>query len=235
MQLARKAWASGTATLLCLACVSVPASPTPGSGTLFGRLRLVPRDGVSLPASGSGAYADPRLRDVELVDYTRPGFAVVWLDGHGVPGSKARVTIRASEFETRLEPAWVALSRGGSLELVNTTPEVHTVSLPSLGAVRRLAPGDSLELRVADAGAHPLFLLDRPQIEGGVFAAPGPYTVISSTGQFELRDLAPGPSRLHAWHPRFPPVELGIDVVADETVRVDLEMGVGRGGAEASR
>jgi len=175
------------------------------------------------------------MRDVELVDYTRPGFAVVWLDGRGQPSSRARVTIRASEFETRLEPTWVAVSSGGSLELVNSTAEAHTVSLPSLGAVRRLAPGDSLELRVPEAGAHALFLLDRPQIEGGVFAAPGPFAVISSTGQYELRDLAPGPAKLHAWHPRFPPVERGVDVVVGETVRVDLEMGVGRGGAEASR
>lgn len=202
-------------------------------GTLFGDLRLVPRAGVSVPGSGGAAYSDLRLRDVELVDYTRPGFAVVWLDGREQPRSSVRVTIRANEFETRLEPPWVALAAGGTLELHNTSSETHTVSCPSQGVVRRLAPGDSLELRITDAGAHALFLLDRPQVEGGVFAAPGPFAVLTRTGQFELRDLAPGPARLHAWHPRFPPVELGVEIVADETRRVDLEMGVGRGAEDS--
>ena len=182
-----------------------------------------------MPAKGGGAYGDRRLADVELVDYTRPGFAVVWLEGASAPALGARMTLRATEFETRLEPAWAALASGGTLVLLNATPEAHTVSCPSLALVRRLAPGDSLELRVGEAGAHSIFLLDRPQIEGGVFAAPGPFAVLSQSGRFELRDVAPGHARLHAFHPRFAPVARGIDVIADETVRVDLEMGVGRG------
>ena len=229
MQLTRKLSAGSAAVLLCLACASAPPAPPPGRGTLFGDLKLIPRDGVHMPASSDAAYGDRRMRDIELVDYKRPGFAVVWLEGSAPPAEGARVSIRANEFETRLEPAWAALATGGSLRILNTTPEAHTVSCPSLGRVQRLAPGDELELRVAETGAHALFLLDRPQVEGGVFAAPGPFAVLSKSGQFELRDLAPGPVRLHAWHPRFPPVARSVDVVADESKRVDLEMGVGRG------
>ena len=187
-----------------------------------------------MPAKGGGAYQDRRLASVELVDYARPGFVVVWLDGVDRPGAGARLAIRANEFETRLEPTWAAVSAGGTLDLVNSTREAHTVSCPSLGVVQRVAPGESLELKVADAGGHALFLLDRPQVEGGVFAAAGPFAVLTSTGRFELRDLAPGPTKLHAWHPRFPPVARSIDVVPDEAMRVDLEMGVGRG-QEGSR
>jgi len=234
MQLARKSWAWSTITALCLACATAPPAPTPGTGTLFGDLTLVPRDGVHMPASSGGAYQDRDMADVELVDYSRPGFAVVWLEGGPLPGQGARVTIRANEFETRLEPAWAALAAGGTLAVLNATPEAHTVSCPSLGVVQRVAPGESLELKVADAGGHALFLLDRPQVEGGVFAAAGPFAVLTSTGRFELRDLAPGPTKLHAWHPRFPPVARSIDVVPDEAMRVDLEMGVGRG-QEGSR
>lgn len=230
MQFARKTWALGASLLVCLACASAPSAPTPGRATLFGDLKLVPRDGVHMPASNDGAYGDRRLRDVELVDYQRPGFAVVWLDGAPAPGTGARLTIRANEFETRLEPAWAALASGGTVTLVNASPEAHTVSCPSLGLVQRLAPGDELALRVAEVGAHGLFLLDQPQIEGGVFAAPGPFAVPTQTGRFELRDVAPGAARVHAWHPRFPPVERSVDVAADQTLRIDLEMGVGRGG-----
>jgi hypothetical protein len=168
------------------------------------------------------------MAGVGLVDYSQPGFAVVWLDGapHGAQG--ARVTIRANDFETRLEPPWTALAAGQTLELLNASPEAHTVSCPSLGIVQRVAPGESLKVPVPDAGGHALFLLDRPQVEGGVFAASGPFAVLTRSGRFELRDLAPGPAKLHAWHPRFPPVARSIDVVPDEALRVDLEMGVGR-------
>ncbi len=188
-----------------------------------------------MPAKGGGAYQDRHLADVAIVDYARPGFAVVWLDGVAPRGAGARLAIRANEFETRLEPTWVAVAAGATLELSNSTREVHTVSCPSLGIVRRLEPGQALALPVADAGAHALFLLDRPQIEGGVFAAAGPFAVLTNTGHFELRDLVPGAARLHAWHPRLPPVERRVEVVAGEILRVDLEMGVGRGEEEASR
>ncbi len=229
MQFARKSWALGASLLVCLACASAPSAPAPGKATLFGDLKLVPRDGVHMPASSDGAYGDRRLRDVELVDYQRPGFAVVWLDGAPASASDARLTIRANEFETRLEPAWTALQSGGTLTVVNASPDAHTVSCPSLGLLQRLAPGGELPLRVGETGAHGLFLLDQPQIEGGVFAAPGPFAVPTQTGQFELRDVPPGLVRVHAWHPRFPPVARSVDVGADQTVRIDLEMGVGRG------
>jgi hypothetical protein len=219
----------GAVAILCLACVSAPPAPTPGRGTLFGDLRLVPREGVRLPDPTDASYADPRLRDVALVDYSKPGFAVVWLDGETPPPRPpSRVTIRENEFDVRLEPAWVAAPAGGTLALQNATAEVHTVSCPSLGRVDHVAPGQTLELALDEAGAHALFLLDRPQVEGGIFVAPGPYAVAGQSGRFELRDVEPGQARLHAFHPRFPPVALPVNVVPDQTVRVDVLMGVGR-------
>ena len=188
-----------------------------------------------MPAKGGGAYSDRRMVDVEIVDYGRPGFAVVWLEGPADPASSARLAIGANEFETRLEPAWAAVGTGGTLDLTNLTREAHTVSCPSLGILRKLEPGQLLTVKVPESGSHPLFLLDRPQIEGGVFAAGGPFAVLTSSGHYELRDVAPGAARLHAWHPRLPPLERRVDVVADEVQKLDLEMGVGRGQDEASR
>jgi len=232
MHLARSfpAWRA-ISVVLCLACASAPPPPTPGRGTVFGDLRLVPRDGVHLPDPTDTSYADPRLRGVSLVDYSKPGFAVVWLDGDVPPPGRAvsRVTIRENDFEVRLEPAWAAGAAGGTLALQNATAEAHTVSCPSLGRVARVEPGQTLELPLDEAGAHALFLLDRPQVEGGIFVAPGPYAVLGQTGRFELRDVEPGHARLHAFHPRFPPVALPVDVVAGQVTRVDVLMGVGHG------
>ena len=92
-----------------------------------------------------------------------------------------------------------------------------------------------LAVKVPETGSHPLFLLDRPQIEGGVFAAGGPFTVLTTSSHYELRDLTPGAGRLHVWHPRLPPVDRHVDVVADQVLELDLEMGVGHGEEEAAR
>ena len=224
----------GLIAIFCLACVSAPPPPAAGRGTLFGDLRLVPRAGVHLPDPTDSSYADPRLRDVTLVDYSKPGFAVVWLDGESERAqAPTHVTIRENEFDVRLEPAWAAAPAGGKLALQNATAETHTVSCPSLGRVEHVAPGQTLELALDEAGAHALFLLDRPQVEGGVFVAPGPYAVLGRNGRFELRDVEPGQARLHAFHPRFPPVAMPVNVVPGQTVRVDVEMGVGRAHEES--
>jgi hypothetical protein len=228
MHFARSTRAWIAVTLFASACATTPPAPQRGTGTLYGDLRLVPHEGVTMPDASDGAYQDRRMRDARLFDYSQPGFAVVYLDGPARAGERAEVSIRANDFETRLEPAWVALAEGGTVAVHNATNEVHTVSCPSLSKMARLAPGDTFELRAGAPGAHPLFLLDRPQVESGFFAAPGPYAVLTRDPRFELRDLPPGRFELHAWHPRLPPTARPVDVRADELVRVDLELGVGR-------
>jgi hypothetical protein len=214
--------------LVGLACASAPPAPTHGRGTLFGELRLLPHAGVTMPDAGDPTYQDRHMRDARIFDYSRPGFAVVYLDGAPPAGERVELAIRANDFETRIEPRWVALAAGGTVAVRNATNEPHTVSCPSLSLVARLAPGESLELAAKAAGAHSVFLLDRPQVESGFFAAPGPYAVLTQDPRFELRDLPPGRVQLRAWHPRLPPISHLVDVVADQVVRVDLEMGVGR-------
>jgi len=223
--------------LVALACASTPPAPSHGRGTLFGELRLVPHAGVTMPDASDPSYQDRHMRDTRIFDYSRPGFAVVYLEGGAPPGERVDLVVRANEFETRIEPRWVALAAGGTVAVRNATNEPHTLSCPSLSLVARLGPGESLDVPAKTAGAHAVFLLDRPQVESGFFAAPGPYAVLTQDPRFELRDLPPGHFELRAWHPRLPPIAQPVDVVADQVVRVDLEMGVGRSreASDASR
>lgn len=234
MHFARSFGAWCALALIGLACAAAPPAPTHGRGTLFGDLRLVPHPGVTMPDASDPSYQDRRMRDARIVDYSKPGFAVVYLDGATAEGERVDLSIRANEFETRLEPRWLALAAGGTVAVHNTTGEPHTVSCPSLSLVARVAPGESLEVPVKAPGAHSVFLLDRPQVESGFFAAPGPYAVLTRDPRFELRDLPPGRAELHAWHPRLPPIARSVEVVADAVVRVDLEMGVGHPMEETS-
>lgn len=235
MQLVRKSRALWlVAALSAAACASAPPPPTHGRGTLWGELKLLPHAGVTMPDASDSSYQDRRLRDARIFDYSQPGFAVVYLEGAAPGGERVELAIRANDFETRLEPRWSALGQGGTVVVQNATAEAHTLSWPSLGKVMRLGPGESVSLGVSASGAHSLFLLDRPQVEAGVFAAPGPYAVLTQDPRFELRDVAPGRAALRAWHPRLPPVARAVEVLPDQVTRVDLEMGVGRGGEETS-
>ena len=234
MQLVRSLPAWIALAAFCLACAATPPAPSHGRGTVFGDLTLRPHPGVTMPERGDATYSDPRMRDAQIFDYSQPGFAVVYLEGGAPAGERIELTIRANDFETRLEPRWAALAENGTVVVRNATGEPHTVSCPSLSLVTRVGPGESLEIAARAPGAHPVFLLDRPQVEAGFFAAPGPYAVLTRNPHFELRDVAPGRVELHAWHPRLPPVARPVDVVADQLVRVDLEMGVGRAAQETS-
>jgi hypothetical protein len=211
--------------LLLLACASAPPPPAPDQGALWGTLRLVPRHGLTLPTdAASGSYADPALRDAVLVDYSRPGFALVYLEGRPSPGGGARVAIRDSTSGPRLDPPASALGAGGQLRVANDTAERHVVSVPSAGVVRPLAPGQILELTLP-AGAHELFLLEAPA-EAVVFASPGPWARVSARGRWELPALEPGPALLRTWHPRFPGATRQLHIPAGRALRVDFEVGV---------
>jgi hypothetical protein len=217
---------------LALACASSPPAPAPAPGraTLVGTFRLVPHQGVKLPAGGAGGYADPRLRDARLVDYSRPGFAVVYLERGTAPAGTARIAVRASEFGARFDPEYAALGADGLLTLANETSRPQVVSIPSLGAVRRLEPGGQYAQRVA-AGAHDVFLLGADS-QSSVFAAPGPFARVEPGGHWELRDLEPGLARVRTWHPRFPAIAREVELVAGRTEQLALEVGVDRSGGD---
>lgn len=210
-----------------LACATgAPAPPKSGTGTAWGYLRLVPREGVTPVKPGSSPYADRRMRDVQFVDYSKPGFAVVHLDGGPSPRGSAELVIRSTGVRTRLDPPQAAIGVGGGAVIRNEAGAAHVISAPALGVVRRLEPGEEFALTFADAGEQSLFLLDVPRAESTLFVSPGAFVVVSADGRYELSELPPGHYALQAWHPRFPPTRSELDLAAGGVVRLDLEMGV---------
>jgi hypothetical protein len=214
----------GFAVLAC--ATGAPAPPKPGTGTAWGYLHLVPREGVTPVKPGASPYADRRMRDVEFVDYSKPGFAVVHLDRGPSPRGSAELVIRSTGVRTRLDPPQAAVGAGGVVVVRNEAGAAHVISAPALGVVRRIEAGEKLELALADAGEQALFLLDVPRAESTLFVSPGAFVVVSADGRYELSELPPGHYALHAWHPRFPPTRSELDLAAGGVVRLDLEMGV---------
>lgn len=213
--------------LLCAAsCAGTTPVTLPGTGAVWGQMRLVPREGVTPGSRGSGAYSSPALRNVRFVDYSRPGFAVVYVDGPTSPRDSALIVIRDSRHFARLQPKETAVGQAGSIVIVNETSRVQAVSAPAAGNIYRIGPGQRVEISQPASGLHSLYLLESAEVTARVFVAPGPYAVVSSRGKFRLDGLRPGKTRLHTWHPYFPATERQIDVPRDGAVRVDLEIGV---------
>jgi hypothetical protein len=215
---------------VALACATPQPVVAPGRSTAAGSLRLVPREGVTPRGTSSSPYADRSLRDVRFVDYAHPGFAVVFLEGREAPSGVADVAIRASKLRTRLEPAELAIARGGRLRVHNDSAEPHVLSFPSAGRVQRLAAGEALEIPVELAGPQSLFLLDVPGSEVNLFAAPGPFARVADDGSWEIRDVEPGRVHVVAWHARFPATSAWLELVPERVARLDLRVGVGRAG-----
>jgi hypothetical protein len=213
--------------LLCLACAGTGAAPAPGKASVYGTLRLVPHEGAPHSSGGGGSYGSRRMRDVGLVDYSTPGFAVVFLAEGAPPAGEIALAIRDTRVEPRIEPAAAAVGAGGRIRIENASASARIVSYPAAKLVRRMAPGEKLELAAPREGEQGVFLLDVPDAGATLFVAPGPYDVVGTTGDYELRDVEPGAHALRAWHPRFPPVRREVELAPDTRRRMDLEMGVG--------
>lgn len=219
--------------LFVLACTTAAHAPAPGTGTLFGTLRLVPHQGVEPATTGSAGYDDPRLRHARHLDYSRPGFAVVYVESPTAPPTTVEFVIRDTPTGPALHPRQLAIGTGSVLRVRNESSEQHIISLPRAGLLERLAPGAGLETALLRAGASPLFLLDAPEVEALVFVAPGRFATVSGDGRWELPNLPPGPARLFAWHARFPRTELDVDVLEGERQELALEVGVDVGPGRA--
>jgi hypothetical protein len=231
---AAAAWACAA----LLACAGAPALRDASKSGVYGYLRLVPHEGVAPSGTAgapSGAYADRRYADAELVDYSKPGFAVVYLDGAAPPPAAEPLvlTIRPAARGVALEPAHGAVAVGGEVRVRNGDASPRVVTVPSAGLLRTLAPGESLAVAARAGGELEIFVPGNPGAAAQVFAAPGPFAAVDAVGRFEILEVEPGARRLHAWHPRFPPSAKAVALAAGRVVRVDLALGVGLEAADA--
>jgi hypothetical protein len=213
-----------------LACAGAPSLSNTSKSGVYGYLKLVPHEGLSPQATGSpsGAYADRRYSGAELVDYSKPGFAVVYLDGplSAAPGAPLVVTLEREAGGFALAPAHGAVALGSTVTVRNAGDAPRVISIPAAAVLRTLAPGEGLEVSPREADELEIFV-PGAAASSRVFVSPGPFAVVTGSGRYELVDVEPGARRLHAWHPRLPPSARAVELLPGAVVRVDLEMGVG--------
>ena len=209
------------------ACAAGPLATPEGTAAVRGTVRLVPHEGVpSHPPSD--AYGDRRLRDAQLVDYSKPGASVVYLDLGARPGGSAQIAAEESLAGARLNPRFAVVGAGGEVAVANRTSGEVVVSVPALERVERIAAGGSLRVRAESKGLLEIFLLGAEE-PTRVWVSPGPWVRPDANGHFALTGLPPGHVTLRAWHPRLPSAAAEVDLRPDETAVVNFEIGVGRG------
>jgi len=173
------------------------------------------------------------MRDVELVDYSQPGFVIVYLDGPlatddaASSRERAELAIEQSPTGLRLVPQLAAVTVGGALVVENRTGDARALSLPALAHVELLAPGAKLEIAIENSGPVELFLVGTRE-HATLWGSPGPWVRTDAAGRFAFRDVEPGRAVVRAWHPRFPSASREVEVRAGAVVTVELEIGVGR-------
>lgn len=211
------------------ACASSPEVPAvPGRAAVTGTVQLVPHDGA--PAhSGGGGYGDRRLRDVRFVDYSTPGFTVVYLDAGERPGGTQHLAVEPGMGGVRLRPDTGAVGVGGQIVIENRADREAVVSVPALAGVFRIVPGGRIDLPAERPGPFEVFLIGSEE-HATVWASPGPWVRVDRAGRFVLPDLPPGRFTLRAWRPRFPSASVDVRLEPDQITNVSLEIGVGRGG-----
>jgi hypothetical protein len=212
-------------TVLVLSACQTPAPADSNSALVWGVVRLVPRDGVTPVRADDSAYADRDLRDVEFVDYERPGFVVVHTNGPA-PDDIAAISIRDAGRQIRISPEESVAGRAGTISIRNETLQSLVVSDPAQGVMRSLGPDEEFLIRNPSEGLHSLYVVGHSELRADVFIAPGPFALASSRGRYELRNLEPGSRELRVWHPRFPPVSHQLWLEAGESLHRDLRLGV---------
>ncbi len=203
------------------------SAPIGDMGSVWGYVTLKAREGVTLnQASGSG-YEDRRLKDVEFVDYSKPGFVVIYLEHVSPPENDAvSVIFRETRFGSRFDSKYGVVGIGGKIIIENADKVGHTFSCPQIGFLKYLDSGSKAEINPKRSGELRFHVIDSIDKEALIFVSPGQYAISSDVGRWELKNITPGQHRLNAWHPRFPPVSSFIEIKKNSKLRNDIVIGV---------
>ena len=206
-------------------CTTVSA-PSAGTGTLWGYVTLKPPKGVNPFATRSAGYGDRRLRDIEFVDYRNPEFAVVYFDGAPPSSNTIEVKLIQTQFGPRFNTVYSAIGLNGTVVLRNEDRHSHVFSCREAGLLTRLAPGEQTTIPTPSTAEYSVFILDDINTHTSIYVVPGPFSLASNNGRWELRDLPPGSGELWAWHPGFPPISQNVTIKFDSVQRVDFEIDI---------
>jgi len=188
-----------------------------------------------LPAAGQEAESGNVRGRVRLeVDGTRiadAGPIVAYLEPLGgapappVPGAVPKVY----QKDARFSPQFLAIAAGQSVAMPNDDAIYHNVfsySTPNDFDLGLYPAGESRSVTFRHAGVVRTYCSIHESMSGTIFVAPNRYfAVMRPSGDFEIRDVAPGRYKLTTWCERLPAVSREIQVQPGRGAAVDLVIG----------
>lgn len=198
--------------------VAAPAAPgaTPGpEGPARVRRKRPPR------VAGTGTVAGT---------ITVRGAKAAWVyveDLSTTTGGAATMTQKAKAFV----PGVLVVPRGTRVEFPNGDPIFHNVFSSTAGAEFDLGSypqGESRTMTVTRTGQIDVFCNLHSQMRGYVFVVPNAlFTKVGADGRFSLGMVPAGKRRIGVWAPGAKAVVLEVQVTADKTAKIDMEISGG--------
>ncbi len=188
-----------------------------------------------LPAAAedaaTGAVAGRVRLKVEGTQIADAGPIVAYLEPlGGAPVTPApRAVAKVHQKDARFSPQFLAIAAGQSVAMPNDDAIYHNVfsySTPNDFDLGLYPAGESRTVTFRHAGVVRTYCSIHESMSGTIFVAPTRYfAVLRPTGDFEIRDVAPGRYRLTTWCERLPAVTREIQVQPGKGTAVDLVIG----------
>jgi plastocyanin len=176
------------------------------SGNVRGRVRLEV-DGIKIAEAGP------------MVAYLEP------LGGGPAPRPPATVP-KVYQKDARFSPQFLAIAAGQSVAMPNDDAIYHNVfsySTPNDFDLGLYPAGESRSVTFRHAGVVRTYCSIHESMSGTIFVAPTRYfAVLRPSGDFEIRDVAPGRYKLTTWCERLPSISREIQVQPGRGASVDL-------------
>jgi plastocyanin len=194
-------------------CLSLFASPVAGqegeTGSVRGRVQ-VDVQGTRIGDAGP------------LVAYLEP---LGGAPAPSVPGAVPKIY----QKDARFSPKFLAIAAGQTVAMPNDDAIYHNVfsySTPNDFDLGLYPAGESRSVTFRHAGVVRTYCSIHESMSGTIFVAPTRYfAVIKASGDFEIRDVAPGRYKLTTWCERLPAVTREIQVQPGKSASVDLVIG----------
>ena len=169
--------------------------------------------------------------EVEGTRVADAGPVVAYLEPLGGAPAPAvpRAVPKVYQKDARFSPQFLAIAAGQSVAMPNDDAIYHNVfsySTPNDFDLGLYPAGESRTVTFRHPGVVRTYCSIHESMSGTIFVAPTRYfTVMRATGEFEIRDVAPGRYKLTTWCERLPSVSREILVQPGKGASVDLVIG----------
>jgi plastocyanin len=198
--------------LAALALVAALTPPAAGQESATGRVRG--RLSLELPGV--------RLADAgPIVAFLEP------IDGTPAPAVPAE-TPKVYQKDARFSPPFLVIAAGQSVSMPNDDAIYHNVfsySAPNDFDLGLYPAGESRTVKFRYPGLVRTYCSIHESMSGTIFVAPTRhFAMVAPSGDFEIRNVAPGRYRLQTWCDRLPAASREIEVRAGHGAPVELRI-----------